>query len=127
VNGATKRAVFRDDLGNNVGIKPAAWQLSLGYQLDWNPWVETIGAQGTFLAIGYSESRDLAGVTQVINGAPSRVGFVPKKRLTLTAGEWVLDGVKLLVEYSRIRDYSVIEGGTGASGKGIFTSLTYTW
>jgi hypothetical protein len=126
-NGATKHAVFQDDAGKNIRIKPSAWQLSLGYQLDWNPWVETIGAQGTFLAIGYSESRDLMGVRQVTNGVSNRVGFLPKKRLTLTAGEWVLDGVKLVVEYSHIRDYAVSEGGTGASGRGFFTTLTYVW
>ena len=126
-NGAAKRAVFLDDLGNNVRIKPAAWQLSLGYQLDWNPWIESIGAQGTFVAIGYSQTRDLAGVAQLVNGEATRVGFLPKRRLTLTAGEWILDGVKLVVEYSRTQDYSVSEGGTGASGKGLFGSITYTW
>ena len=126
-NGAMKRARFIDDAGKSISIKPTAWQLSLGYQFDWNPWIESIGAQGTFAAIGYSESRDLAGATRVFNGESSRVGFVPKRRLLLTAGEWVLDGVKVAVEYSRNWDYSINEGGTGKSANGVFTTLTYTW
>ena len=135
-NSALKRATFFDDQGrttvddprtHSVGIKPAAWQVSMGYQFDWNPWVETIGAQGTFVAVGYSQSRDLAGATRLVNGEPTRVGFVPKKRLLLTAGEHVLDGVKLAVEYSRNWDYSLNEGGTGNTANGIFTTLTYTW
>ena len=126
-NSAMKRATFVDDAGTRMSIKPRAWQLSLGYQFDWNPWVEAIGAQGTFVAIGYSESRDLAGATQVINGESSRVGFLPRRRLLLTAGEWVLDGVKVAVEYSRNWDYSINEGGTGKSANGVFTTLTYTW
>jgi hypothetical protein len=126
-NGATKSAVFRDDAGKRVSIRPAAWQISMGYQFDWNPWIESIGAQGTFLAVGYSRSRDLAGVTQLIETVPTRVGFLPKTRTTLTLGEWVLDGVKLVVELSRTRDYGRSEGGTGGVGKGIFTTLTYSW
>ena len=31
------------------------------YQFDWNPYVEVIGAQGTYFVIGYSESSDLGG------------------------------------------------------------------
>ena len=126
-NGATKQAVFLDDLGKSVRIKPAAWQLSAAYQFDWNPWVNSIGAQGTFVAVGYSQTRDLAGVTQLTNAVPNRVGFLPKRRLTLTAGEWILDGVKLVVEYSRTLDYSINEGGTGNSGKGISAALSYAF
>jgi hypothetical protein len=126
-NGAIKTATFVDDAARRRNIKPGAWQISAGYQFDWNPWVESIGAQGTFMAIGYSRSRDLAGVTQLIETVATRVGFQPKSRATLTVGEWVLDGVKLVVEYSRQRDYSVAEGGTGGTGKGIFTALTYSW
>jgi hypothetical protein len=126
-NGAIKRATFLDDVGKRVSIRPAAWQVTLGYQFDWNPWVETIGAQGTFLSIGYSQSRDLAGVTQLINDRPSRVGSLPKKRVLLTAGEHVLDGVKLTIEYSYNWDYSKLESGTGRSAKAILTSLTYAW
>ena len=135
-NSALKRAKFFDDLGasdaaperlHSVSLKPSAWQLSAGYQFDWNPWVETIGAHGTFVAVGYSQSRDLAGATRLVKGEPTRVGFVPKRRLLLTAGEWVLDGVKLTVEYSRNWDYSLNEGGTGKTANGIFSTLTYTW
>ena len=126
-NGATRQAVFLDELGKSVRIKPSAWQLSMAYQFDWNPWVSSIGSQGTFVAVGYSQTRDLAGVTQLNNAVPTRVGFLPKRRLTLTAGEWILDGVKLVVEYSRTIDYSIIEGGTGKSGKGISATLGYTF
>ena len=82
--------------GNNIVIAPSAWQVSLGYQFDWNPAVEFIGAQGTYFTIGYSESEDLFGVARVI-GDPlvdpaTRVGFVPEKRFLVGAGEWVADG-----------------------------------
>lgn len=126
-NGAISQASFVDDRRRRVNIKPAAWQVSLGYQFDWNPWVESIGAQGTYLAVGYSQSHDLAGVTQVINRVPTRVGFAPERRLLLTAGEWVLESLKLAIEYSYNWDYSKLEGGTGNTAKGIFTSLTYVW
>ena len=102
---------------------PSAWQLSLGYQFDWNPWVEAIGAEGTYLAIGYSESRDLAGVMR----AGDRVGFVPRRRFLVSAGEWVLDSVLFAVEYSHIWDYSKNKGGTGKSANGVFSLLTYEW
>ena len=39
----------------------------------------------------------------------------------------ILDGVKLVVEYSRTIDYSINEGGTGKSGKGIAAALSYTF
>ena len=127
VVGAIKRAKFTDDSGRNVNIMPAAWQLALGYQFDWNPWVEAVGAQGTYVALGYSGSNDLAGVIQTIGTSPSPVGAVPKHRATITAGEWVLDGVKLALEYSHNWDYPKGQRGTGNQADGVFTSLTYTW
>jgi hypothetical protein len=126
-NGAIERATFIDGAKKSVSIKPTAWQVSLGYQFDWNPWVQEIGAQGTFAAIGYSQSSDLAGVTGLMDGESKRIGFVPKRRLLLTAGEWVLDSVRLSLEYSHALDYSKREGGTGNSGNGVFTMLTYAW
>ena len=126
-NGAINRARFTDDVGKAVSIRPAAWQLSVGYQLDWNPWVEGIGAQGSFVSIGYSASRDLAGVTALIGDETRRVGFVPRRRLLLTVGEWMADGLRLSVEYAHDLDYSLEAGGSGKSGRGIFTSLTYAW
>lgn len=126
-NGALKNVAFSDDIGKPIYIRPSAWQMSLGYQLDWHPWVESIGGQGTYLAIGYSESSDLAGVTRVVGTTSERVGFVAKRRLLLTAGEWVLEGVKFAVEYSRNWDYSTSEGGTGKTADGLFSTLTYTW
>ncbi len=126
-NGATQAAQFQDGLGNAVAIQPSAWAISMGYQFDWNPWVTSIGAQGTFAAISYSESRDLAGVALVSGGASSRVGFLPKQRLTMTLGEWLADGVKLVFEYSLTRDYAPAEGGTGATGRGLSAVLSYSW
>lgn len=126
-NGAISRATFTDELGNPVSIKPSAWQITLGYQFDWNPWVEEIGAQGNYLAIGYSESRDLAGVTRLLNDEPIRVGFVPRRRFVVSVGEWVLDGVKFAVEYSHNVDYPQNEGGTGNSANAILSTLTAVW
>lgn len=126
-NGAINRARFTDDAGKAINIRPSAWQLSVGYQLDWNPWVEAIGTQGTFVSIGYSASHDLAGVTALIGDEPHRVGAVPRRRLLLTVGEWVADGLRLSVEYSHDLDYSLSAGGSGKSARGIVTSLTYAW
>jgi hypothetical protein len=126
-NGATQPAQFLDGLGNGVSIQPSAWAVSMGYQFGWNPWVASIGGQGTFAAVSYSETRDLAGVTLVSGGVNSRVGFLPKQRLTMTLGEWLTDGVKVVFEYSLTRDYSPTEGGTGATGRSLSAVLNYSW
>lgn len=127
-NGATERAVFLDDAGTPVSILPSAWQVALGYQFDWNPWVESVGAQGTYLSLGYSESRDLAGAIRVLNGTNrSRVGALPYSRWTLTAGEWVQEGLKVQLEYSHTTDYPLQQGGTGARAKELQMTLTYSW
>ena len=126
-NGAIDRAVFTDDIGTQFRIKPSAWQVSAGYQFDWNPWVESIGGQGTYVSVGYSRSNDLGGATQLIGTERNRVGSLPRSRLTLTAGEWVLEGLKVQLEYSRITDYAITQGGTGASGNGVQMTLTYAW
>ena len=126
-NGATKAAAFTDDLGTPRRIKPTAWQASAGWQFDWNPWLDSIGGQGSYVALGYSRSRDLAGVVEVNDDERSRVGSLPRSRWTLTAGEWVAEGLKVQVEYSRITDYAVALGGTGATGHGLQLTLTYAW
>lgn len=127
-NGAIHRAKFTDDQDNPVSIKPSAWQVSLGYQFDWNPWVEAIGAQGNYLAIGYSESRDLAGVMHVSNGGEQeRVGFLPRRRFLVSLGEWVLDNLRFAIEYSRNWDYRTNEGGTGKHADGVLSQLTLVW
>jgi hypothetical protein len=115
-----------------VVIRPTAWQVSLGYQIDFNPWVDKIGAQGTYIALGYSESRDLAGVMREVefpDGSTEmfRIGDVPRRRYLVSVGEWVLDGLRFAVEYARIDDYPKREGGTGNSADGVFTQLTYEW
>lgn len=123
-NGAISSATFTDGLGNDVNIQPSAWQMSAAYQFDWNPWVEAIGTQGTFVALTYSESHDLAGVADDDGG---RVGDVPRQRLTLNASEWVLDNLKIALEYSHNWDYSVSAGGTGKSGDTVSGTLTFVW
>jgi hypothetical protein len=126
-NGAIEQAKFLNGLGTPVSIRPAAWQFSLGYQFDWNPWVQEIGQQGTYVAIGYSQSSGLAGTTALLDTGATRVGFVPKRRLILTAGEWVLDAVRLAIEYSYNWDYPRSAGGTGNTAPGFFVSLTYAF
>lgn len=123
-NGAISSATFTDGTGNQVNMRPSAWQASAGYQFDWNPWVETIGAQGTFIALSYSESHDLAGVVDDDGG---RVGDLPRQRLTLNASEWVLDNLKIALEYSHNWDYSVGDGGTGKVGDTVSGTLTFVW
>jgi hypothetical protein len=126
-NGALRQATFVDDADESISIAPGAWQVAVAYQFDWNPTVFTIGEQGTFIAIGYSESYDMAGVTQLFDDEPTRVGFVPEKLLTLTVGEWVLEGLRVALEYTYSVDYSRGEGGTGRSANGVFAQLTYQW
>ncbi len=126
-NGAISRAKFFDDLGNSVSITPSAWQISLGYQFDWNPWVEEIGAQGNYITIGYSQSSDLEGVTRVKDGEQSRVGFLPKRRFIVGAGEWVLDNLQYSIEYNLNKDYSKNAGGSGNYAYGFFSQLTAVW
>jgi hypothetical protein len=139
-NGAIAHTKILDDSINSVSMTPAAWQVSLGYQFDWNPWVEEIGAQGTYFTIGYSQSQDLGGVRQ-FSGQPlefdaqgdlvtpdlTRVGFVPKRRLLIGVGEWVLESLRVGVEYSHNWDYSVSDGGTRHSTDGVFGTFTYVW
>jgi hypothetical protein len=120
VNAALKSATFFDGVSIPRSMTPITWQLSLAYQFDWNPWVTEIGAQGDYVSIGYSGSKDMAGVTGLINGVPTRIGFVPQHRLFLTAGEWVMDGLKVAVEYSANWDYPTRLGGTGQLAHGGF-------
>ena len=96
-----------DDAGTPISMQPEAWQIQVAYQFDWNPYVEVIGAQGTYVVFGYSESQDLAGVMKdVARGADVvRVGNVPEKRLSAGVGEWVMDGLRVAFEYSHVVDY----------------------
>src|SRR6266853_1093627 len=120
VNAALQQARFLDGLGTARSMTPMAWQASIAYQFDWNPWITEIGAQGDFISLGYSGSKDMAGVTGLVNGLPTRIGFVPQNRVFLTAGEWVMDGLKVAVEYSANWDYPVCSGGTGKVAHGGF-------
>ena len=120
VNAALQQARFLDGLGTARSMTPMAWQASIAYQFDWNPWITEIGAQGDFISLGYSGSKDMAGATILTNGLPTRIGFVPQNRVFLTAGEWVMDGLKVAVEYSANWDYPVSSGGTGKVAHGGF-------
>jgi hypothetical protein len=123
VNAALKQAKFFDGLGIARSMTPITWQASIAYQFDWNPWITEIGAQGDFISLGYSGSKDMPGVTILNNGLPSRIGFVPQHRLFLTGGEWVMDGLKVAVEYSANWDYPRNSGGTGKVAHGAFGLL----
>ena len=147
-NGAIDDATFADEAleldpdsgalnvvpGRRISIEPSAWQIQFAYQFDFNPSVEAIGAQGTYFVIGYSESEDLAGVTRVVVDprdpstlTPTRVGFVPERRLSVGLGEWIWPSLRLALEYSYEWDYSRTEGGSGRSADGFFGQLTYEW
>jgi hypothetical protein len=129
-NGAISDADFIDDTGNPISIQPAAWQVSLAYQFDWNSYVEVIGAQGTYFTASYSESEDLAGVNRIIDPlvpVVTRVGFVPERRFSVGVGEWVLPSLRVAVEWSHAIDYDEEEGGTGDSANGYFWQMTYEW
>lgn len=126
-NGALKDATFFDDQNKRVRMRPTAWQASLAYQFGWNRWVEVIGAQGTYVTVGYSESNDLQGVIHLINGLPTRVGSVPERRFLVGVGEWVTPFLRLAVEYARVDDYGKKKGGTGNSADGVLAMLTFEW
>lgn len=126
-NSATREARFRDDAGTNIVMKPSAWQVSLGYQLGWNPWVKEIGAQGSYVSLAYSRSSDFFGVRKLVDVANTRVGFLPKERMMFTFGEWIVEGVRFALEYSHNRDYAISQGGTGRTANGISALLTYAW
>ncbi|WP_156439839.1 hypothetical protein [Bradyrhizobium valentinum] len=123
VNTALQQARFFDEFGITRSMMPMTWQASIAYQFDWNPWVTEIGAQGNFVSVGYSGSKDMAGVSILQSGVPTRIGFVPQHRLFLTGGEWVMDGLKVAVEYSANWDYPVSSGGTGRVAHGAFGLL----
>jgi hypothetical protein len=126
-NGALEEATFKDDLGQNISIQPWAWQVSTGWQFDWNPWMTAIGSEGTYVAFSYSESRELAGVARVIGGEQLRIGDLPRRKILVGAGEWIWPGVRIALEYSRTDDYEKDRGGTGKSADAIFSMLTYEW
>src|SRR5262249_12057242 len=64
-NSALRDARFIDAIGNLKDIRPLTWQASLAYQFDWNPWIAEIGAQGNFISVGLSGSKDMAGATDL--------------------------------------------------------------
>jgi len=58
---------------------------------------------------------------------PHSCGIRAEARLILTAAEWVVEGVRLALEYSRNWDYPESKGGTGRQAKGIQIALMLTW
>jgi uncharacterized coiled-coil protein SlyX len=119
-NSALREVTFFDGLGNTKTMTPMTWQASIAYQFDWNPWVTEIGQQGSFISVAYSGSQGMSGTTAVINGVPTRVGFVPQNKLLLTYGEWVMDGLKIAIEGAVNWDYPQSSGGTGEVVYGAF-------
>jgi hypothetical protein len=138
-NGALHETDFFDDsvfgptgMNERISIRPRAWQVALAYQFDWNPSVEAIGSQGTYVTVAYSASRDLAGAMRAIfgdRGAPTlaRVGFIPRRRLLVGAGEWVLPNLRLAIEWGRDWDYSKGHGGTNQVADAILSMVTFEW
>src|SRR5262245_36960294 len=128
-NAALESAHFVDDTFTAFSRQPRAWQVALGYQFDWNPAVEAIGAQGTYLTLGYSESRDLGGAFRfnANDGTLFRVGFVPRRRFLVGVGEWVLPNLRLALEYDRAWDYSKGQGGTNNAADAYLSMLTFEW
>jgi hypothetical protein len=126
-NTAIRTADYIDGTGRRIRSRPAAWQASLAYQFAWNPWVEKIGEQGTYMALTYSGTRDLSGATEVVDGLPNRIGFLPQSRLALTVGEWVLPGLRLAAELAGDWDYSPRDGGTGNAAAAFVASALFTF
>jgi len=119
-NGALDSTTF-DVNGDDVTIRPAAWQVQLGYQFGYDPAQEAIGSYGTYIAVGYSESEDFADPF-----FDRRVPF-PESRWLATVGTWPLKGVRLALEYGHDQDYEVVDGGTGNSADAVTAQLTYEW
>jgi len=126
-NGALKKAHVVDDRNRPREMQPRAWQVGAIYQLGWNSGVEMLGAQGTYFAVDYSRSLDFQGITAIPAGLALRIGSLPRERLLLTVGEWVMDGLRLSFEYAYIKDYATTDRGTGQSGNGWQGMLTYDW
>jgi hypothetical protein len=126
-NGAVKKTSLVDDRNRVRWMSPRAWQAGLVYQLGWNSGVESLAAQGTYVAVDYSQTLDMQGVTSIPAGLALRVGALPQKRFLLTVGEWVTDGVRVSFEYQYIKDYPTTDRGTGQSGNGVFGMITYDW
>ena len=126
-NGAVKQATFQDDLDRFHTISPRAWQVGMIYQLGWNSGVEALGAQGTYVAVDYSRTLDFAGAAAIPVSETLRIGALPEERLLLSVGEWVLDGVRVQLEYSHIKDYRTSLNGTGRTAQAWFGMITYDW
>lgn len=69
----------------------------------------------------------MAGAVRSINGTATRVGFVPERRLLVTAGEWVMPELKVALEYSANWDYDTSEGGTGLLVHGVFGLVQFNY
>ena len=120
-NGALDSTTF-DVNGDAVTIAPAAWQMQLGYQFGYDPRQEAIGSYGTYIAAGYSQSKDFADPFLV-----DRREQFPERRFLATIGTWPLKGVRLALEYAHDEDYDIADGGTGNTADAVTGQLTYEW
>jgi len=91
---------------------------------DWNPWIQEIGAQGDFISLGYSGSKRHGGRGNAASRCanPDRIR-PPTPAFSSPAGNGVMDGLKVAVEYSANWDYPVSSGGTGKVAHGVFGLL----
>lgn len=126
-NGATRKAKLVDDLSTTRIFMPRAWQVGLVYQPGGGSSPEPPGSQGTYIAVGYSETRELTGVVTYPEGLEVRAGALPRERFLISVGEWVMDGVRVAIEYSQVKDYSPRDAGTGKTASGVQAVFTYDW
>ena len=61
---------------------------------------------------------------QAVIDEPTRVGFLPRRRFLVTAGEWLLEGVRFSLEYSYNVDHPKDQNDTGSSASAIFSAVT---
>jgi len=92
---------------NTVRIQPKAWMIEGGYT------TEILGKM-TFVALGYSQSYELAGA-------------FPERRVLVTVGTWLVDGLRLAFEYAYNQDYPRSIGGTSGDSDTFTTRVTYEW
>jgi hypothetical protein len=105
-NGALTKTKFEED-DESTNIRPRAWQVELGYFAE-------LFEKNTVFSLGYSRSDDLGGE-------------FAERRLLATVGIWILDDLRLKLEYNHDWDYSESDGGTGDILDKVTSQLTYEW
>ena len=76
--------------------------------------MEEFGTERSYVAVGYSDGEDMAGV-------------FPQQRFLVSYGKWFFDELRWWVEYPHDVDYSEADFGTGNSVNVFSTQVTYEW